>query len=244
MNQLPRSTRDHDRDSATSFHTSWLMRLVSCSAFIAIGVVLSILVAWACALWSHIPEEIESLSYVRSQTDPEIFETHRQLWVQDRPASFPNHPDFITPYDFGFGIRNIELSAYSYTPTIEELVSLTIEEREEIPADEFESRSYEQRIITTGWPLHSMQMSLWDEVIETDEWTTETKFITNGFAVGASHDERRVLPLRPVAWGMLVSAIFWGGLAFLGFRGVNALARQISHLERQSIASNSNVESP
>ena len=89
-----------------------------------------------------------------------------------------------------------------------------------------------------------MQMSIWDEVIETDDWTTEANFITGGFAIGGSLDELHMLPLRPVAWGMLVSATFWGGLAFLGFRGVNALARQIRHLEPQSIASSSNVESP
>ncbi len=251
MSQLPTSTRDQDRDSATSSHASWLTRLLSCSAFIAVGIVLSVLVAWACALWSPIPEEIESLSYVRSQSRPEIFETQRQLWAQDKPASFPNQPDFVTPYEFGFGVRKIELGAYGDIPTMEELCGVTFEEIEKmtdeeidkLPENEYEIRSYDQNIITAGWPLHSMQMSIWDEVIETNELTTETNFITDGFAIGGSLDEVRMLPLRPVAWGMLVSAIFWGGLAFLGFRGVNALTRKTSLLEPQSIASSSIVES-
>ena len=236
MSQLPTSTRDDDRDSATSSHTSWLTRLLSCSAFIAIGVVSSILVAWACASWSHIPEEIDSLIYVRSRNHPEIFEAQRKLWVQHRPVHFPNQPQVITPYESGFGVRKIELTAYRGI--------LTVEELENIPDNEFDFRSYEQSIITAGWPLPSMQMSIWDEVIVADNMTTETNFITGGFTIGGSLDEPHMLPLRPVAWGMLVSATFWGGLAFLGFRRVNALARQISHLEPQSIASTSNVESP
>ena len=219
MNRLPTSTRDRDRDSATSSHTSWLTRLLSCSAFIAIGVVLSVLVAWACALWSHIPEQIDSLSYVRSRHHPEILEAQRQLWVQDRPVHFPNQPEVITPYELGFGIRKTELTAYRGI--------LTVEELETIPDNEFELRSYEQRIITAGWPLPSMQMSIWDEIIQKDEWTTEANFITGGFAIGGSLDELHMLPLRPVAWGMLVSAIFWGGLAFLGFRRIMCLRRTI-----------------
>ncbi len=241
MKQLPTSTRDHDLDSATSSHASWLTRLLSCSAFIAIGVVLSILVAWACALWSHIPEEIESLSYVRSQSRPEIFDTQRQLWAQDKPASFPNQPDFVMPYEFGFGVRRVELGAYGDFPTMEELCGLTFEEIEKLtdeeidrlPENEYEIRSYDQNIITAGWPLHSMQMSIWDEVIETNQTTNETNFITNGIAVGGSYDDPSALPLKPVAWGMFVSAIFWGGLAFLGFRGVSALTHKTNHLTQQ-----------
>ena len=218
MNRLPTSTRDRDRDSATSSHTSWLTRLLSCSAFIAIGVVLSVLVAWACALWSHIPEQIDSLSYVRSETPPQVFEMLMQPWTKDRPADFPDQPDIITPYQSGFGVRKTELNAWNY---------LKLEELDDILANELEFRSYEQSIITAGWPLPSMQMSIWDEVIETEDMTTETNFIIGGFAIGGSLDELHMLPLRPVARGMLVSAIFWGGLAFLGFRRIMCLRRTI-----------------
>ena len=114
MNRLPTSTRDRDRDSATSSHTSWLTRLLSCSAFIAIGVVLSVLVAWACALWSHIPsDQFDKLSYIHADTDPEVFEEQMQLWIQDRPVHFPDQPDMIILYQSGFGGRKTELNAWN-----------------------------------------------------------------------------------------------------------------------------------
>lgn len=250
MSRLPTSTRDSDGVSVTTSHTSWMTRLRSCCVFAVAGIVLSVLVAWACALWSDIPYEIESLSYVRSQTNPEIFEAQRQLWIQDKPASFPNQPDHITPYEFGFGVRKIELHAYGNYVTLEEIYGLPFEELEKmseeeiekLPVNEYEDRSYDQNIITAGWPFHSMQMSIWDEMIETNQMTYETNFITNGIAVGGLIDEPHALPLKPVAWGMFVSAVFWGGLAFLGFRGVNAITRKISHLDSQPISSRSNVE--
>lgn len=217
MNQLPTSTRDEVRESATPSHTSWLRCLLSCTAFIAIGVVLSMLVAWACVLWDHIPsDQFDRLSYISDDTDPEEFEAQMQLWVQDRPVHFPNRPDMIILYQSGFGGRKTEINAWNNLP-------LTLEEIEEMAANGIELGSYEQSIITAGWPLPSMQMSIWDEVIETDDITTEFNFITGGFAIGGSLDELHMLPLRPLAWGMVVSATFWGGLAFLGFRRVNAL---------------------
>ncbi len=201
---------------------SWLPVILRSIAFVGIGLTTSIAVAWGCSIWSYMPEgNLDDLLSIDGESDPGAFDASSRTWDQGRPTHFPARPELITPYKRGFGVGLTELVAWSGPyPTLEEV--------ENTPEDELEwPRSYEQSVITAGLPIPCMQVSVWDEVgTEGDEFV-EFDRIAGGFAIGGSLDELHLLPLTPLPWGMLVGAVFWGGLAYLLFAQTIRIARRL-----------------
>lgn len=237
MNHLPNANRTEYQESSKAQSPSWLRRAMTGGVFVSIGVIMSIVVAWGCALWSHLPaSNLDHLGSFSSETDPTGFDEGMLAWRRGRPDHFPEKPLLITPYLPGKGVRQTEMVAISGPDPLEvmaeemgtPLMEMTSEEIDDffdgISEEEYEALEwpthYQLRVVASGWPMHSLQACVWNEDIYV---APEFDVITDGIALGGPIDhlgELNFLPLRPVAWGMLVSAMFWGGLSYLGFRRV------------------------
>lgn len=195
--------------------SKYIRRMVVTGGFIGIGIALSILVAWGCAYWSHVPDvTLDYWESDSSETDPTDFYERSLDWRSGRPDHFPEKPLWIARCLPGKGVRQTEMAAMSGpSPYFDEEISF-----EEMSDEEFEALEwpthYQLRVVASGWPMHSLRACVWEEGTTQDigEWE---EWMTGGLQVGGA-----ILPLQLQGWGMLVSAIFWGGLSYLGYRRV------------------------
>lgn len=208
--------------------SKYIRRMVVTGGFIGIGIALSILVAWGCAYWSHVPDvTLDSWESDSSDTDPTDFYERSLSWQSGRPDHFPKKPTEISRCLPGKGVRQTVMTATSGPDPTDvffdeiPLSEMTYEENEAIWEKFYEETKasdwptiYQLHVVASGWPMHSMQASVWEEWATQDmgEWE---EWMTGGLAVGGA-----ILPLHLQAWGMLVSTIFWGGLSYLGYRRV------------------------
>ena len=142
MSHLPTATRTEFQESSKAQPPSWLRRAMTCALFVSLGVIVSVVVAWGCAYWSHLPaSNLDDLESVSSETDPAGFYERTLDWQNGRPDHFPEKPLWITPYLPGKGVIQTGMVAMSGpSPYFDEEISF-----EEMSEEEFEA---------IEWPTH------------------------------------------------------------------------------------------